>query len=66
MIDLRRLGEPPYREGFLKKGFSPAALEQLVARNEERLRLRGAVEQLRARHNAASRRIGKATAAERP
>jgi len=67
VIDLRRLrDDPAYRRGVERKQTSPATIDDVLAADDERRRLRGEVEELRARQNAASRAIGRADPDERP
>lgn len=61
MIDLRRLrGDPAYRRGIERKRVRPGLLDELLAADDERRRLVTDLDTLRARHNAASREIGRA------
>ena len=67
MIDLRRLrDEPEYRAGIERKRVAPGLLDEVVAADDARRALLTQVEELRARQNAASKEIGKASAEERP
>jgi seryl-tRNA synthetase len=67
VIDLKRLHEEPaYRQGIERKGVTAELIEQALATDDAARELRRRVEELRARQNAASREIGKATAEERP
>jgi seryl-tRNA synthetase len=67
VIDLRRLrDEPAYRHGIERKGVGPGLLDQLLHAYEESRELRKQFEDLRARQNAASKEIGKASPEERP
>ncbi|HVM39337.1 MAG TPA: serine--tRNA ligase, partial [Acidimicrobiia bacterium] len=67
MIDLRALrDEPDYRSGILRKGADGATLDALLEADDRRRALRAEVEELRARQNAASKEIGKASPEERP
>ncbi|MGH9131755.1 MAG: serine--tRNA ligase, partial [Acidimicrobiales bacterium] len=66
MIDLRRLGDGSYRAGIAKKGISLGLVDSVVAADTGLRALRGRVEELRARQNAASRQIGSAAPADRP
>jgi seryl-tRNA synthetase len=66
MIDLRRLEERAYRAGILRKGFPESSITVLEAADEKSRALRAEVESLRARRNAASREIAKASPEERP
>ncbi len=65
MIDLRRLDEPEYRAGILKKGCPESALVELADAEERRRRLIGEVDELRAKRNTASKEIGKAAPEDR-
>ena len=67
MIDVRRLGEDEgYRRGILRKGGDEAAIDTLLLADDHRRKLLTSVEDLRARQNAASKQIGKASPDERP
>jgi len=67
VIDLRRLrDEPEYRAGIERKRVAPGLLDEVVAADDARRALLTQVEELRARQNAASKEIGKASAEERP
>lgn len=65
MIDLKRLTDPGYREGIAKKGFPAERIEAAIAADSACRGLRARVEELRGRHNAASRAIGVADPGER-
>ncbi|MGH8977012.1 MAG: serine--tRNA ligase [Acidimicrobiia bacterium] len=67
MIDLKRLrGEPEYRRGIERKRVRDGLIDDVLARDEARRALMQEVDALRARQNAASKEIGKASAEERP
>ena len=67
MIDLRRLREEPeYRAGIERKRVAPGLLDDVTAADDARRALLAEVEELRARQNAASKEIGKASPEERP
>jgi seryl-tRNA synthetase len=67
MIDLKRLrGEVEYRRGIERKRVRDGLIEDVLARDEVRRSLVQEVDALRARQNAASKEIGKASAEERP
>ncbi len=67
MIDLKRLrDEAEYREGIERKRIAPGLLDELLTAVEQRHALSRDVETLRARQNAASKEISKATPDERP
>jgi len=67
VIDLRRLrDEPEYRAGIERKRVAPGLLDDVVAADDARRALLTQVEELRARQNAASKEIGKASPEERP
>jgi len=67
VIDLRRLrDEPEYRAGIERKRVAPGLLDAVVAADDARRALLTQVEELRARQNAASKEIGKASPEERP
>lgn len=67
MIDLKRLrDEAEYREGIERKRIAPGLLDELLSAVEQRRALSLDVETLRARQNAASKEISKATPDERP
>ncbi len=67
MIDLKRLREEPaYRAGIERKRVRDGLLDDVVAADDARRALLTEVEELRARQNAASKEIGKASPEERP
>ncbi len=67
MIDLKRLREEPeYRAGIERKRVRDGLIDEVLAADDARRALLGEVEELRARQNAASREIGKASPDERP
>jgi len=67
VIEVRRLrDEPGYREGALRKGASEELLDQVLAADDRHRALLQEVEALRARQNAASKEIGRASKDERP
>jgi seryl-tRNA synthetase len=67
VIDVKRLREEPeYRRGIERKRVRPGLLDEVVGRDETRRALIREVDALRARQNAASKEIGKASAEERP
>jgi seryl-tRNA synthetase len=66
VIDLKRLAEPGYREGIIKKGCPPETVDGAIAADALCRGLRAQVEELRARQNAASREIGAADPPGRP
>lgn len=67
MIDLRRLrDDAEYRAGIERKRVRAGLLDDVLATDEERRRLQSEVQELRARQNAASKEIGKASPDERP
>lgn len=67
MIDLKRLrDDPEYRRGIERKRVAADLVDEVLAVDASVRELRRAVEELRARQNAASREIGKAPADERP
>ena len=67
MIDVRRLrAEPDYRAGIERKRVAPGLIDEVLAADEARRAALGEVEELRARQNAASKEIGRATPDERP
>ena len=65
MIDLRRLDDPSYRAGIVKKGCPEALLEELEQADAHRRRELARVEELRAKRNAVSKQIAKASPEER-
>jgi seryl-tRNA synthetase len=67
VIDLRRLREEPgYRAGIERKRVRAGLLDEVLAADDARRALQAAVEELRARQNAASKEIGRAAPEERP
>jgi len=66
MLDLRAIREEPerFRAALARRG-AAAALELLLRKDAERRELTARVEELRARQNRASKRIGGASGAER-
>ena len=67
MIDLRRLrDDAEYRAGIERKRVRAGLLDDVLATDEERRRLQSEVQELRARQNAASKEIGKASPDDRP
>jgi seryl-tRNA synthetase len=67
MIDVRRLrDDPEYRRGIERKRVRGGLIDDVLGADEARRALLQAVEELRARQNAASKEIGKAAADERP
>jgi seryl-tRNA synthetase len=67
MIDIRRLrDDAEYRSGIERKRVRADLLDQVVAADAARRDLVSAVDALRARQNAASKEIGKASPEERP
>jgi seryl-tRNA synthetase len=67
VIDLRRLrDEPGYRAGIERKRVQDGLLDEVLAADDARRALQTAVEELRARQNAASKEIGRAAPDERP
>ena len=67
MIDLRRLrDEPDYRAGIERKRVRAGLIDDVLAAVETQRALLTEVEGLRARQNAASKEIGKASVEERP
>jgi seryl-tRNA synthetase len=66
VIDLKRLREEPdYRRGIERKRVAGGLLERVLEADDARRALLAAVEELRARQNAASKEIGRAPAGER-
>jgi seryl-tRNA synthetase len=60
VIDLRRLrADPAYRAGIARKRVGPGLLEEVLALDGELRAQRAATEELRARHKAASKQIGR-------
>ena len=67
MIDLRRLADDPaYRVGIERKRVAPGLLDEVIALDARVPTLDNDVQALRARQNAASKEIGRASADERP
>jgi seryl-tRNA synthetase len=67
VIDLRRLrAEDDYRLGVLRKRVSAELVDEVLATDDVRRHLLSQVEELRARQNAASKEIGRASPEERP
>ncbi|MEM7094971.1 MAG: serine--tRNA ligase [Actinomycetota bacterium] len=66
MIDLKRLTEPAYRAGIERKGAEADLIDQVIELNSRHRELQLSVEELRARSNAVSKEIGKASPEERP
>ena len=67
MIDVRRLRtEPDYRAGIERKRSRPGLLDEVLAADEARRALVAEVDELRARQNAASKDIGRASPEARP
>ena len=67
MIDVKRLREEPeYRRGIERKRVRAGLIDEVLAGDEARRTLLHQVEELRARQNAASKEIGKASPDERP
>ena len=67
MIDLARLRtEPEYRAGIERKRVAAGLLDDVLRVDTARRELLGQVEELRARQNAASKDIGRASPDERP
>ena len=67
MIDLKRLREEPdYRRGIERKRVREGLIDSVLAADETRRALVTEVDALRARQNAASKEIGKASPDERP
>ncbi len=66
MIDLKRLTEADYRAGIERKGAEPDLIDQLISLSSRHHDLQLAVEDARARSNAVSKEIGKASPEERP
>ena len=66
MIDLKRLrDDPDYRRGIERKRVAGGLLDRILEADDARRALQAAVEELRARQNAASKEIGGAPAGER-
>jgi seryl-tRNA synthetase len=66
VIDLKRLTEADYRAGIERKGAEPDLIDQLISLSSRHHDLQLAVEDARARSNAVSKEIGKASPEERP
>jgi seryl-tRNA synthetase len=67
VIDLKRLrDEPAYRAGIERKRVRAGLLDELLAADDARRAVLTEVEELRARQNAASKEIGKASPVDRP
>jgi seryl-tRNA synthetase len=67
VIDLKRLrDEPGYRVGIERKRVAAGLIDDVLAADDTARELRRRVEELRARQNAASKAIGKASAEDRP
>ncbi len=67
MIDLKRLrDEPEYRRGIERKRVRQGLIDEVLAADDAARDVRRRVEDLRARQNAASKEIGKASPDERP
>src|SRR5262245_13607723 len=67
MIDLKRLREEPeYRRGIERKRVRVGLIDEVLAADDAARDVRRHVEDLRARQNAASKAIGKASPDERP
>ena len=67
MIDLRRLREEPdYRAGIERKRVRAGLVDDVLAADARQREVQTTVEELRARQNAASKEIGKASPEERP
>jgi seryl-tRNA synthetase len=67
VIDLRRLrDDAEYRAGVERKRVRAGLVDEVLAADEERRRVQSEVQELRARQNAASKEIGKASPDERP
>lgn len=66
MIDLRRLHEPEFRAHVERKRVRGGLIDELLALDGQRRELQHAVDELRARQNAASREIGRAAPEDRP
>jgi seryl-tRNA synthetase len=66
VIDVKRLREEPeYRAGIERKRVAEGLLDHLLEEDDARRSLLTEVEELRARHNAASKEIGRAPADQR-
>lgn len=67
MIDLKRLrDEPAYRAGIERKRVRAGLIDDVIAAEAAHRALLNEVEELRARQNAASKEIGKASPDDRP
>jgi len=67
VIDLRRLREEPdYRAGIERKRVRAGLVDDVLAADARQREVQTTVEELRARQNAASKEIGKASPEERP
>ncbi|MFN8024820.1 MAG: serine--tRNA ligase [Acidimicrobiia bacterium] len=67
MIDLRRLrDEPDYRAGIERKRVKAGLIDEVLTADAQRRDVQTKAEELRARQNAASKEIGKASPDERP
>ncbi len=67
MIDLKRLREEPdYRVGIERKRVKAGLIDDVLAADARQREVQTTVEELRARQNAASKEIGKASKEERP
>jgi seryl-tRNA synthetase len=67
VIDVKRLhDEPEYRRGIERKRVRDGLIDEVLAADDAARNLRRRVEDLRARQNAASKEIGKASPDERP
>jgi seryl-tRNA synthetase len=67
MIDLKRLrDEPEYRTGIERKRVKPGLIDEVLGADTIARGVSQEVEALRARQNAASKEIGKASPDERP
>jgi seryl-tRNA synthetase len=67
VIDVKRLrDEPEYRRGIERKRVREGLIDEVLAADEAWRAVVGEVEALRARQNAASKEIGKASPEERP
>ena len=67
MIDLKRLrDDPEYRVGIERKRVRAGLIDEVLAAEDARRAVLAAVEELRARQNAASKEIGQAAPDDRP
>ena len=66
VIDLKRLADADYRRGIERKGADPAIIDRVIELAASRHDAQLALEDLRARSNAMSKEIGKASPEERP